>query len=159
MKKAVLVLATILASQSVWAKGVEAHDAYARATVAGVKQSGAFVTLINTDAKDNALIGASVSTKLASRTELHNHVNDNGVMRMREVKEGVPLPAGQKVELKPGSYHVMFFDLKQALVAGKKFPLTLKFKDGSSKKVMVTVREMKATQSHGHHQHGDAHQH
>ncbi len=109
MKKWAFVLATALLAQPVLAKGVEASNAYARAVVKGVKQSGAFVTLKNTDATDNVLVAASVSPKFAARTELHTHINDNGVMRMREVKDGVPLPAGQTVELKPGSYHIMFF--------------------------------------------------
>ena len=110
-------------------------------------------------ATPNVLIGASVKPNIATRTELHTHVNDNGVMRMVEVKDGIPLPANQVVELKPGSYHIMFFDLKTTFSAGKKFPLTLKFKDGSSTTVNVTVKEMQAMQ-HNHAGHAaGAHQH
>ena len=125
MKKFALILAATLLAQPVLAKGVQATNAYARAVVSGVQQSGAFVTL----------------------------------MRMVEVKDGIPLPANQVVELKPGSYHIMFFDLKTTFSAGKKFPLTLKFKDGSSTTVNVTVKEMQAMQ-HNHAGHAaGAHQH
>ncbi len=158
MKKWAFVLATALLAQPVLAKGVEASNAYARAVVKGVKQSGAFVTLKNTDATDNVLVSASVSPKFAARTELHTHINDNGVMRMREVKDGVPLPAGQTVELKPGSYHIMFFDLKQEMKAGKKIPITLKFKNGKSQRITAVVKELQAAPQHQHH-HGDNHQH
>ena len=159
MKKFALILAATLLAQPVLSKGVQATNAYARAVVSGVQQSGAFVTLKNTDATPNVLIGASVKPNIATRTELHTHVNDNGVMRMVEVKDGIPLPANQVVELKPGSYHIMFFDLKTTFSAGKKFPLTLKFKDGSSTTVNVTVKEMQAMQ-HNHAGHAaGAHQH
>lgn len=157
MKKLVFIATALLATQVALAKGVEATDAYARAQVAGVQQSGAFVTLKNTDAKANALVGASVGKDVAERTEIHTHVNDNGVMRMRKVKR-IVLPAGKTVELKPGSYHVMFFGLKTTFEAGKTFPMTLKFKDGSKKTVTVTVKELQAHKHH-HHHHGDGHQH
>lgn len=161
MKKIAFILATALLAQPVLAKGVEAHNAYARAVVAGVQQSGAFVTLKNTDAKDNVLVGASVSKRFAERTELHTHINENGVMRMREVKGGIPLPAGKVVELKPGSYHIMFFGLKQEMKAGKKIPITLKFKNGKAKKITATVKEIQKTAApHNHdHKHGEHHNH
>ena len=88
-------------------------------------------------------------------------------MKMREVKDGIPLPAGKTQKLEPGGYHVMLMDLKQPLTVGKTFPLTLKFKDGSSKQVTVKVRKMQDTMKHDHghdhggHDHGghDHHQH
>ncbi|MDO5356678.1 MAG: copper chaperone PCu(A)C [Conchiformibius sp.] len=133
------------------AKGVEVRgEAYARPTVSGQKQSGAFFTLHNTDAADNVLVAATAPVQLAGRTELHTHINDKGVMRMREVKGGIPLPAKATVELKPGSYHVMFFDLKQTLTVGKTFPLNLKFKNGRSKTITVKVKPMTAAPAHQH---------
>jgi len=71
-------------------------------------------------------------------------VNDNGVMRMREVKGGIPLPAGQTQELKRGSYHIMFFGLKKPLQEGDKFDLNLKFKNAKPQKITVTVKPMQA---------------
>lgn len=163
MKQKIILTATFtLLVQVAFAKGVQTHDAYAREVVAGVKQSGAFVTLKNTDTKDNALVSASVSKRIAAYTELHTHINDNGVMRMREVKGGIPLPAGETVELKPGSYHIMFFGLKQGLTAGKKIPITLKFKDGQRKKIIATVKSLSkphhqsstsTQENHQHHHH------
>lgn len=163
MKQKIVLAATLsILAQVAFAKGVQAHDAYAREVVAGVQQSGAFVTLKNTDAKDNVLVGASVSKKIAAYTELHTHINENGVMKMREVKDGIPLPAGETVALKPGSYHIMFFGLKKGLTAGKKISITLKFKDGQRKRVIATVKslskpshtqttETESTHQHHHH--------
>lgn len=159
MKKFMFVLAAAALSQAAMAKGVEVSDAWARPTVEGMKQGGAFMKLKNTDKKQNVLVGAEVGKELAGRVELHTHVNDNGVMRMREVKGGIPLPAGKVQELKPGSFHVMYFDLVKPLKAGDSFPMKLKFKDGSSQTVTVNVKDMKATAAPAGHKAPDANPH
>lgn len=160
MKKFLFAMSAILLAQTAFAKGVEASHAYARPTLEGMTQGGAFVKLTNTDRTDNVLVSASVKKSIAGRTELHTHINDNGVMRMREVKDGIPLPAGQTVELKPMSYHIMFFELKKPLTEGAKFPVTLKFKDGQRKKIMVEVKKMTDTMPHQHkHSAGEHHAH
>lgn len=157
MKKLMILSLGLVLAQSAWAKGVEAHDAYARATVAGMQQSGAFVTLKNTDKRDNALIGASVSKRIAAHTELHNHINDNGVMRMRAVSK-IPLPAGETVALKAGSYHIMFLGLKRELKVGQRIPIVLKFQRGASKRIHAVVKALDTPakqhdEHHGHHHH------
>ncbi|UOP04120.1 copper chaperone PCu(A)C [Conchiformibius kuhniae] len=159
LKQALLALA-LCASVGAWA--CEAHGgkdggAYARPTVAGQKQGGAFLTLRNPDAQPKTLVSAH--TDIAARTELHTHVHENGVMKMREVKGGITIPAKGSVELKPGGLHIMFFDLKQPLEAGKTFPLTLKYDNGSSETVTVNVKTMRGTRKHGHHRHGHKHEH
>jgi len=50
-----------------------------------------------------------------------------GVMRMRELKNGLEIKPGETVELKPGGYHLMFTELKQPLVQGQRFKATLSF--------------------------------
>ena len=152
MKKTVLALATALVCSSAFAHGIEAGEAYAYPTVQGMTQGGAFVNLTNTEKKDDKLVSATASKDFADKIELHTHVNDNGVMRMREVKGGIPLPAGQTQELKRGSYHIMFFGLKKPLQEGDKFDLNLKFKNAKPQKITVTVKPMQAgaAQMHGH---------
>ena len=56
-----------------------------------MKMGGAFMKIQNDEAKQDFLVGGS--SPVAERVEVHTHVNDNGVMRMREVKGGVPLAA------------------------------------------------------------------
>lgn len=157
MKKIVLMLSTVLLAQLTFAKGIEINDAYARATV-GQKTSGAFVKLKNTGHADDVLVSAEVAKNVADLTELHVHINDNGTMRMREVKGGIPLPAGKTQELKPGGYHIMFFGLKHDLKGGTSLPVTLKFKYAPEQVVNFTVREVTEAHNHKHH-HGVAHHH
>ena len=112
---------------------------YARATVAG-QTGGAFLKLDNAGADDKLL---SAQTELASRTELHSMAMEGDVMRMRQV-DGVPLPAGKTVELKPGGFHLMFVGLKSPLKDGDKFPMTLKFEKAGEVEVTVNVEAPKA---------------
>ncbi len=61
------------------------------------------------------LIG--VTTPVAGTAEVHEMKQEGDIMRMRQVAK-VDLPAGQTVEFKPGGYHLMLMDLKQALKPG-----------------------------------------
>lgn len=158
MKKTLLTLLTICSVQAAFAQGVQVSEVYARPTVSGMKQGGAFLTLKNTDANDNALLSARVSKRIAARTELHTHINDNGVMRMREVKQ-IPLPAGQTVHLKSGGYHIMFLDLKRELKAGNVIPITLTFQNGRTKRVKAIVKALPAPAAVHNHQHDHQHDH
>ena len=73
----------------------------------------------------------------------------SGVMQMREVADGLNVPAGGSVTLKPGSYHVMLIGLKRPLTAGETFPLTLSFAKAGNISVTVPVQAMNATQDKG----------
>ena len=137
---------------SAWAGSMEVDDAWARTTVPGMTMGGAFMEIQNGTGRDDALTGGS--TPVAERVEVHTHTNDNGVMRMREVPGGVPLPKGRETALQPGGYHIMFMGLKRPLKAGDTFPLTLKFKHAKPQTVKVEVKTAPRTEQHephGHH--------
>ena len=151
MKKllATLVLAGLY--QTAMAAGIQVEEPWARASVEGMKMSGAFMKINNDTNAQDFLVGGN--SPVAERVEVHTHVNDNGVMRMREVKGGIPLPAGQTQELKRGSYHIMFFGLKKPLQEGDKFDLNLKFKNAKPQKITVTVKPMQAGAAMHDHEH------
>ena len=123
-------------------------DPYVRMVPQGVPTTAAFMLIKNTGNTDRKLL--RVDSSAAKTVELHNHINDNGVMKMRQVRE-LEIKAKGQTELKPGSYHVMMIDLRQALQEGEKVPLTLSFDDGSSEKVEAVVRnpvsQLKAPQT------------
>jgi hypothetical protein len=64
---------------------------------------------------------------------------EGNVMKMRALPNGLELPAGKAVELKPGGYHIMLMDLKQEIKAGDSVPVTflVEGKDGSKQTVEV----------------------
>ena len=114
------------------------QNAWARATAAGAKAAGIFLTITGTGTPDR-LVGAA--TPVAAVAEVHETINDNGVMRMRPIP-ALPLQPGQPVVLKPGGYHIMLIGLKQQLRDGETFPVTLNFEKAGS--ITTTVHVAKA---------------
>jgi len=114
---------------------VKVDDAWVRATVAPQKATGAFMQL--TAAKPVKVIAAS--SPLASMVEIHEMKMEDGVMKMRAV-EALPLPAGQAVALKPGSYHVMLMGLKAPIKAGDTVPLTLTVEGEDKQRTAVEIK-------------------
>ncbi|WP_300321745.1 copper chaperone PCu(A)C [Accumulibacter sp.] len=110
---------------------------YVRLAPPGTANTAAFMIVSNTGRSDRKLLKAD--SPVARRVELHSHVNDQGVMRMRQVTE-IVIKAGGQSELKPGGYHVMLLDLRQPLKEGESVPLTLSFDDGFSKQIDAPVR-------------------
>lgn len=133
---AALLGATVLAATA-FAGTIGVVDPYVRMVPQGVPTTAAFMTLKNNGNADRKLL--RVDSPAAKTVELHTHLDDNGVMRMRQVRE-IDIKAGHQTELKPGSFHVMMIDLKQPLQEGEKVPMTLSFDDGSSEKVEAVVR-------------------
>ena len=90
-------------------------------------------------------------TQPAARVvELHTHVREGEVMRMRPVTD-IPVPAGQTVELRPGGLHVMLIGLTGPLQQGSRVPLTLRFERAGEVQVELTVEAAGARGSgHGH---------
>lgn len=74
---------------------------------------------------------ALVTADYAIRTEIHESMKSGAMMTMKPLASGVAIPAGQKVEFKPGGLHVMLFDLRPGLKSGMRMPLTLRFAEKS----------------------------
>jgi hypothetical protein len=113
---------------------------FARATIAQ-RPGAAFAVIMNAGSEDDRLIGAS--TPAADRAEMHTHLMENGVARMRQV-DAIDVPAGGSAELKPGGYHIMMFNLDKPLKEGETFPLTLTFEKAGAVEVTVKVEGMGA---------------
>jgi copper(I)-binding protein len=107
---------------------------WARATVAA--NGGAFLSVDNTGTTADRLLRAS--TELATTVEIHTHIKDGDIMRMRKV-DAIDLPAGKKVTLEPGGYHIMLLGLKKKLVEGERFALTLEFEKAGKITVDVAI--------------------
>src|SRR5438045_4093265 len=101
---------------------VAVDDAWARATIAGQMASAAYMKL--TSPVDTTLV--DVTSPLATIVEIHEMKLAGSMMTMNAV-DRIALPAGKAVELKPGGYHVMLFDLARPLKQGEILPLTLTF--------------------------------
>lgn len=128
-------------------------EPWVRATVAEQKATGAFMQL--TSQQDMRLV--EVKSPAAKIVEIHEMKMDNNVMRMRAIN-GLALPAGKGVELKPGGYHIMLMELNQGLKEGETVALTLVLEGSDGKRQMIDlkapVRPLTAgAQDHGSHKH------
>jgi len=128
-----LIPAILLMGAAGDAPSVTIDHPWARATAGNATTAAAYVTLTETGSADT-LTGAS--TPAAKTAEVHETINDNGVMKMRPTGP-LPLTAGTPVKMEPGGKHIMLIGLKAPLKAGDKFPLTLTF--GHAAPVTVTV--------------------
>jgi len=115
----------------------------------------AYFTLHNQGSQADRLIGASTSR--AQKSELHTHVQQNGLMKMQQIP-AVEIPADGEVVFQPGGNHVMLFGLGKPLTAGEQFPLTLEFEKAGKVEVQVQVEGADHHGSHGmpmqHGEHG-----
>jgi copper(I)-binding protein len=98
---------------------------WSRATPKGASVAGAWLTVRNTGATPDKLVGGSAD--FAGAVQVHEMSMDGGVMKMRELAKGLDIPAGATVELKPGGYHLMITGLKSPLTQGQTAKITLNF--------------------------------
>ncbi|WP_261818027.1 copper chaperone PCu(A)C [Vibrio gallicus] len=140
MKTRFITLLLCLLSPLAWSSSVvEVSHAWAKETPPTATTSAIFLTLSNPTKTDRNLISAS--TEAAGITELHTHLKENGIMKMRQVKS-IAIPAGKSTQLKPHGLHVMLFDLKQPLTEGMIIPLSLTLDSGRVINLSVPVKKM-----------------
>src|SRR5271157_2444895 len=100
---AVALLAAMPALALAQAPAVKVEQAWTRAD-ARVGGNGAVYLTLTAQGAPDRLIGAS--TPEAGMAMLHQTTTEGGVSRMREI-DGLALPPGQAVTLRPGGYHIM----------------------------------------------------
>ena len=137
----------MLVAGSAWSQ-VELSDAWMRATAPGQKIAAGYVTIRNTSAQPERLVGGS--SQAAAKVETHVSIKDGDIMRMREVK-AYDIPAKGTFELKPNGAHLMLVDLKKPLKEGDKVPVVLKFEKAGEVKVDFEVRPLASTATEHRH--------
>ena len=135
---AALCLSTGLYAGSA-ADSVKVEGAFARAVPPGQTNSASFMSLTNQGDADHSL--ASAESDVAKVVEMHTHLMEDGMMKMRRVEQ-IDLPAGETVTLAPGGLHVMLIGLKQQLQPGDDVSLTLTLDDGSELSLTAPVRKV-----------------
>ena len=129
---------------------LQVEQPWARATPPGASVAGGYMTVRNAGAADKLV---SASSPAAGKVELHVHINDNGVMRMREVKGGYAIPAKGAFELKPGGAHLMFVQIARPFKEGDKIPVKLRFEKAGEVNVEFAVGRIGDTAPPSAHKH------
>ncbi|MDP9837810.1 copper(I)-binding protein [Neorhizobium huautlense] len=115
---------------------IEIGHPSSRAMLPVAKVGGGYMKLTNNGADDRLV---SATSDRAGSVEFHEMKMDGGIMQMRELPNGVTLPAGKTIELKPGGYHVMFMNVTQPFKEGEMIKTTLVFEKAGPVEVEFSV--------------------
>jgi copper(I)-binding protein len=129
--------AGIASAQDFTAGAIKVTQVWSREVPPASKVAGGFMTITNSGSEPDTLIGGSIVS--AAKFEVHEMAMVDGVMRMRELKPGLVIEPGKTVVLKPGSFHVMFMDLKEPLKAGTPIKGTLVFQKAGKLEITYKV--------------------
>ena len=136
-----LLSATPAAAQDFKRGGITVTAPWSRATPGGAKVAGAFLEIRAEAGVEDKLI--AVRSPAAATVEIHDHVNDGGVMKMRRI-DAIAITGTQSVVLKPGGLHVMLFDLKAPLKEGDVVAFTLVFEKAGELEIEAPVAKIGA---------------
>ena len=123
---------------------LQVQDMWATVTPGGVDVSAGYLTIANGGAEDRLV---SATSPRAAHVEVHEMMMDGAVMRMRPI-EGLVIPAGGQVDLRPGAQHLMFTGVTQPFVEGEEIPVQLTFEHAGAMDITLPVRP--GTGSGGH---------
>lgn len=137
-----------LAGAAGMADGIAVENAQVRLMPPAAPNSAAFLTIINTATRPVRVTG--VSSEVAASVELHDHIRDGEILRMRRI-DGIDIPPGDRVALAPGGKHVMLIGLRQPLKADSTIDFRLEFADGSSTAFSAPVTPIRATAAPAQH--------
>lgn len=121
----------------------------ARATPPNAPVSGGYMTIHNNGTEADRLLSGEAA--FAARVEIHEMSMEGEVMKMRQLTDGLEIPAGGEVVLKSGGYHIMFIGLEQQIKEGEKYPVTLVFEKAGSVEVefnVETIQQMNQKMDH-----------
>ena len=141
------VLATAASAEDYKIGNLQISQPWTRATPKGAAVAGGYLKITNTGTTPDRLLGGS--TDAAKRFEIHEMSMDNGVMKMRELKNGLEIPPGATVELKPSSYHIMMQGLGRPLVKGERVKASLMFEKAGKGDVEFAVEAIGASAAGG----------
>ena len=116
--------------------GIQVDHVWSRAAMAG-HEGVVYLTITDTGTPDTL---TGITTPVAAKADLHESIDDHGVMKMRPVAS-LPIEPGKPVTLAPGGYHIMLMGLKQALKQGDSFPVTLSFAKAGQVTATATVEK------------------
>ena len=101
------------------------HHPWSRQSPMAADVAAGFMTITNTGTEDDRLVKAT--SDISSSAQIHDMKMVGDVMKMVELPDGIVIPAGGSVKLKPKSLHIMFIGLKQQVMEGEEFSGTLTF--------------------------------
>ena len=135
--------------QAVEAGSITLSEGILKAMLPGQAVGGGFVTIANAGAAADRLV--SVSSPRAERVEIHEMTMENDIMKMRQLKDGLPVGAGETVTLAPGGIHLMLMGVENPLRIGETVPVTFTFEKQGAVNAVLPVVDARMAGGEGHH--------
>jgi copper(I)-binding protein len=129
--------ASVAAAQEFKAGDITIEKPWSRATPKGSPVAVGYLVIRNHGAAADKLAGGAAD--FADSVSIHQMASENGVMRMRDLPDGLDIPANGEVKLTPGGYHLMFTGLKRPLKKGESVRATLAFEHAGNVSVTFEV--------------------
>jgi copper(I)-binding protein len=133
-----LLLFFIQQAAAATAGDIEIKDAWVRSAPPNVAVMAGYLDIINH--ADHAIKLTGVSSRQFETVEVHRTIMRDGMMHMEKM-EPLLLAPKQKVEFKPGGFHLMMMNPHQPLLRGDKVGLVFNFSDGEQLMLETTVRD------------------
>ena len=138
-------------SETLSQNGFNFSNFWIKEVVANNKSTSGYFTIENTNDEDERLI--FMSSNFSEKTELHNMIVENDIMKMRHLSEGVIIKAKTKLILKPGGHHLMFIKLNEGLQLKKKYDVHFRFKSGKTIVLSMPVKNQASNYKEKIHHH------
>ena len=145
------IIATSATAEDYKVGNLQISQPWSRATPKGAAVAGGYLKITNTGTTPDRLLGGS--TDIAKGLEVHEMTMDGGVMKMRQLKDGLTIAPGATVELKPGSYHIMLVNLTRPLAKGERIKASLNFEKAGKADVEFAVEAIGASSGDMKHNH------
>lgn len=135
--KHLLTAVIAVVATPLWAGNIVVEDAYARASRPGAPTGAIFMSISNNGPEADRLIAAASPS--AQIVEVHTHIEEDGIMKMRKIEGGIEIPAGEVHMLERGGDHIMLMGVTGELLDGDGVPLTLTFENAGEMTMRVMV--------------------
>ena len=129
---------TVLYAEKVNFNDIIIDNVWIKDTPPNHKITAGYLTIENLSDTDATLL--SVSSSFAKKVEIHQMNMDGEVMKMRPIKDGLFIPAGEIIYLKPDGFHLMFMMLNMQIISQQTHRIKLTFRNIGSVEVSATVK-------------------
>lgn len=153
---ALSTLATPVMAHEYRVGDIEVVHPFAPPTPPGVAMAAGYLEIINHGEQDERLVGGAVD--FAEELQIHETTVEGDVSRMRQLTEGLVIPAGATVKFQPMGKHLMFTQLAEPLVEGERMSATLSFETAGDLQVEFAIEHPDSDamkMDHGDMDHGD----
>ncbi|MFT5658049.1 MAG: copper(I)-binding protein [Gammaproteobacteria bacterium] len=138
MTRFITFLALLLAATAGLSQPLDVTDAWIKNLPPSMPIRAGYMQLMNPDSKSATIV--SISSDAFKKIEIHQTMNNDGMMSMQPVDKLVLKPNAM-ITLKPGGMHLMMMKPTKALKPGDEIKLTLQFDGGTSQSILMTVKK------------------